>query len=68
VECCPAQATGAYDPQLSEKSKLVLQLAVREALHLGHSYIGTEHLLLALLREGDTLALIRVGNSEGARY
>jgi ATP-dependent Clp protease ATP-binding subunit ClpC len=32
--------------------KEVLELALREALGLGHSYIGTEHLLLALLREG----------------
>ncbi len=31
-------------------AKKTLQLALREALHLGHNYIGTEHLLLALLR------------------
>jgi ATP-dependent Clp protease ATP-binding subunit ClpC len=67
AEDFPGQGTGADDPQLSEKSKLVLQLALREALHLGDNYIGTEHILLALIREGDTLALIRVGNSECAR-
>lgn len=34
-----------------------LELALREALGLGHNYIGTEHLLLGLLREGDNVAL-----------
>jgi ATP-dependent Clp protease ATP-binding subunit ClpC len=35
------------------RSKKLLELSLREALKLGHSYIGTEHLLLALLREGE---------------
>jgi Clp amino terminal domain, pathogenicity island component len=35
------------------RAKKVLELALREALHLGHDYIGTEHLLLGLLREGE---------------
>jgi len=35
------------------RAKKVLELALREALQLGHPYIGTEHLLLALLREGE---------------
>jgi ATP-dependent Clp protease ATP-binding subunit ClpC len=34
------------------RAKKVLELSLREALELGHSYIGTEHLLLGLLREG----------------
>ncbi|GAA1884690.1 Clp protease N-terminal domain-containing protein [Streptantibioticus ferralitis] len=34
-------------------SKKTLQLALREALHLGHNYIGTEHILLGLLRNDD---------------
>lgn len=39
----------------SPKTKRVLELALREALQLGHNYIGTEHLLLALLRDGDNV-------------
>lgn len=35
------------------RAKLVLEMSLREALHLGHTHIGTEHLLLGLLREGD---------------
>jgi hypothetical protein len=38
------------------RAKKVLELSLREALHLGHGYIGTEHLLLGLLREGNGLA------------
>ena len=35
------------------RSKKVLELALREAQQLGHNYIGTEHILLALIREGE---------------
>jgi ATP-dependent Clp protease ATP-binding subunit ClpC len=35
------------------RAKKVLELALREALSLGHNYIGTEHILLGLLREGE---------------
>jgi ATP-dependent Clp protease ATP-binding subunit ClpC len=35
------------------RAKKVLELGLREALHLGHNYIGTEHLLLGLVREGE---------------
>jgi Clp amino terminal domain, pathogenicity island component len=38
---------------LTPRSKKVLELAVREAVHLGHLYVGTEHILLGLVREGD---------------
>ncbi len=38
------------------RSKKVLELSLREALHLRHNYIGTEHILLGLLREGEGLA------------
>ena len=31
----------------------MLELSLREALQLGHSYIGTEHILLGLIREGE---------------
>ncbi len=34
------------------QAKTALQLALREAMHLGHTYIGTEHILLGLIREG----------------
>jgi ATP-dependent Clp protease ATP-binding subunit ClpC len=39
-------------------AKKVLELALREALSLGHNYIGTEHLLLGMLREGDGKASV----------
>jgi ATP-dependent Clp protease ATP-binding subunit ClpC len=35
------------------RAKKVLELSLREALQLGHDYIGTEHILLGLIREGD---------------
>ena len=38
------------------QNKKVLELSLREALQLGHNYIGTEHLLLGLVREGDGVA------------
>ncbi|WDZ87712.1 Clp protease N-terminal domain-containing protein [Micromonospora cathayae] len=38
------------------RSRKTLELALREALHLRHRHIGTEHLLLGLLREGDGTA------------
>ena len=45
-------------------AKQVLELSLREALQLGHSYIGTEHILLGLIREGEgvgTQVLIKMG-------
>eukprot|EP00252_Welwitschia_mirabilis_P000852 TRINITY_DN1082_c0_g1_i1.p1 TRINITY_DN1082_c0_g1~~TRINITY_DN1082_c0_g1_i1.p1 ORF type:complete len:931 (+),score=217.63 TRINITY_DN1082_c0_g1_i1:303-3095(+) len=38
------------------RAKHVLELSLEEAKHLGHNYIGSEHLLLALLREGEGVA------------
>ena len=38
------------------RGKKVFELSMREALQLGHNYIGTEHLLLGLLREGEGVA------------
>ena len=38
---------------LTPRSKKVLELAVKEAVHLGHLYVGTEHILLGLVHEGD---------------
>jgi ATP-dependent Clp protease ATP-binding subunit ClpC len=46
------------------RAKKVLELALREALQLDHKYIGTEHILLGLLREGEgvaALVLVRLG-------
>jgi len=46
------------------RAKKVLELSLREALQLGHNYIGTEHLLLGLIREGEGVAaqvLVKLG-------
>ena len=48
------------------RAKKVLELSLREALHFGHNYIGPEHVLLGMLREGQRLAaqiLVRRGLS-----
>ena len=56
-----AQAPSGHIP-FTPRSKKVLELSLREALSLGSDYIGTEHILLALLREGDGVgAQILVG-------
>ena len=42
----------------------MLELSLREALQLGHNYIGTEHILLGLIREGEGVAaqvLVKLG-------
>jgi hypothetical protein len=46
------------------RAKKVLEFALREALQLGHNYIGTEHILLGLIREGEGVAaqvLVQLG-------
>jgi ATP-dependent Clp protease ATP-binding subunit ClpC len=46
------------------RAKKVLELSLRESLQLGHGYIGTEHILLGLIREGDGVAaqvLVKLG-------
>jgi ATP-dependent Clp protease ATP-binding subunit ClpC len=46
------------------RAKKVLELSLREALHLGDNHIGTEHILLGLIREGDGVAsqvLVKLG-------
>ena len=40
------------------RAKKVLELSLREALQLSHNYIGTEHILLGLIREGEGLAML----------
>src|ERR671910_685934 len=49
------EGTGAQAP-FTPRSKKVLELALREALQLGHNYIGTEHILLGLVREPEGVA------------
>ena len=57
------QAPSGHIP-FTPRAKKVLELSLREALQLGHNYIGTEHILLGILREGDSVAaqvLVRMG-------
>src|SRR5262249_23649873 len=42
----------------NRRTKKVLELSLREAVRLGHRYIGSEHILLGLLREGEGLAAL----------
>jgi ATP-dependent Clp protease ATP-binding subunit ClpC len=44
-------------PSLAPRTKRVIELAVEEARMMGHHYIGTEHLLLGLVREGEGIAV-----------
>ena len=48
-------APGGHIP-FTPRAKKVLELSLREALQLGHNYIGTEHILLGLMREGEGVA------------
>ena len=43
-------------PPFTPRAKKVLELSLREALQMNHSYIGTEHILLGLVREGEGVA------------
>ena len=57
------QAPSGHIP-FTPRSKKVLELSLREALQLNHNYIGTEHILLGLIREGEGVAaqvLVRLG-------
>lgn len=49
------QAPSGHIP-FTPRAKKVMELAMREALQLGHNYIGTEHILLGLIREGEGIA------------
>jgi ATP-dependent Clp protease ATP-binding subunit ClpC len=44
-------------PPFTPRAKKVLELSLREALQMGHNYIGTEHMLLGLIREGEGVAV-----------
>jgi ATP-dependent Clp protease ATP-binding subunit ClpC len=50
------EATTRGEVGLSPGAKRVIELAIDEARYIGHNYIGTEHLLLGLLREGEGIA------------
>src|SRR5438128_1149842 len=52
----PAGAATTGSPPFTPRAKKVLELSLREALQLGHNYIGTEHMLLGLVREGEGVA------------
>jgi ATP-dependent Clp protease ATP-binding subunit ClpC len=57
LEFLPRQTQALLDnPPYIPQASLALQGALGEALRLGHNYIGTEHILLALFRDRDTLA------------
>ena len=58
------QQTPSGHIPFTPRAKQVLELALREALQLGHNYIGTEHILLGLIREGEGVAaqvLVKLG-------
>jgi len=52
----PKDATVSGEPQLDPRAKKVVELAADEAKRMKHNYIGTEHLLLGLVREKEGLA------------
>ena len=63
VQTGPEKVT-SNDIPFTPRAKKVIELAMDEARNLGHNYIGTEHLLLGLIREGDGVAsqvLLNVG-------
>ncbi len=49
----PSPGPTPNSPAFTVRAKKVLEYSLREALQLGHNYIGTEHMLLGLVREGD---------------
>jgi excisionase family DNA binding protein len=57
----PSDLVGRFDP-LTKRAISVLKLAQEEALHFQHNYIGTEHLLLGLIREREGVAAHVLGN------
>ncbi len=51
------ERTGEQPAGLTPRTKRVLELSFIEARRMGHNYIGTEHILLGILREGDSVAV-----------
>src|SRR5690625_6311472 len=59
-----SQQAPTWHIPFTPRAKKVLELSLREALQLGHNYIGTEHILLGLIREGEGVAaqvLVKLG-------
>jgi len=61
----PGEEVGAGQIPFTPRSKKVLELALREALLLGHDSVGSEHILLGLVRENDGVAM-QILRSHGA--
>src|SRR5262245_49245583 len=59
VEALVGRGDGAPSGHIpfTPRSKKVLELSLREALGFGHNYIGTEHILLGIVREGEGVAM-----------
>jgi ATP-dependent Clp protease ATP-binding subunit ClpA len=60
----PGQQAPPESIPFTPRAKKVFELSLRESLQLGHQYVGTEHILLALIREGDGVAaqvLVKLG-------
>ena len=60
----PSRQTQSGHIPFTPRAKKVLELSLREGLQIGHSYIGTEHILLGLIREGEGVAaqvLVKMG-------
>ncbi len=65
----PAGTPPSGSPPFTPRAKKVLELSLREAMQLGHSHIGTEHLLLGLVRENEGVAatvLVSLGADLGS--
>jgi len=58
------QNGGNYTPNYTPRAKKVIELSMDEARKLGHTYVGTEHILLGLIREGEGIAA-RIMNNLG---
>src|SRR6266498_255670 len=59
--CAPISGHIPFTP----RAKKALELSLREAVALGHNYIGTEHILLGLLREGEGIAATLIEERSG---
>jgi ClpA/ClpB-like protein len=51
-------------PTFTPRAKKVLELSLRESLRLGHNYIGTEHILLGIVADGEVVSLLGIVEEE----
>jgi ATP-dependent Clp protease ATP-binding subunit ClpA len=56
-------ATGGHVP-FSPRSKKVLELSLREAVHMRHTFIGPEHMMLGLMREGEGMGALILADAQ----